>query len=93
MKDSSKNAIIILAIIVIAVLSLILVQAQRTIESQRTTIASQETQISNLQAEVAKLSKVTPEKLLENARSLIRQEGTDFLRSLTQEALQEVQNN
>jgi cell division protein FtsL len=92
MKDSSKNAIIIVAILVIAVLSILLVQAQKTIEGQRVAIANQETQINELKAENAKLSEFSPDKILNDTKDLIKQEGADFLRNLTQEALQEVQN-
>lgn len=93
MKDSSKNAVIILAIIVIVVLSILLIQAQQTIESQRATIASQEAQISNLEAEVKKLSEISTQSIVDDAKNLILEQGTDFLRNLTQEALQDVQNN
>lgn len=89
MKDSSKNAVIILAVIVIAVLSLLLVQSQKTIESQRIIIANQEEQISTLKTENAKLSEITPDKLLQDAKSLIKDEGVNFLNNLMDKAQQE----
>lgn len=92
MKDSSKNAIIIILVIVVAVLSLLLIQNQKTIESQRTTIANQDTQIAELKAENAKLSEITPDKILNDAKTLIKDQGANILQSLTEKALQEVQN-
>lgn len=92
MKDSTKNAVIIVSISVIVVLSVLLYQAQKTIESQRTTIANQETQITELKAENAKLSEVTPEKIMDNAKELIKEEGVNLLESLTDKAIQEIQN-
>ena len=92
MKDSSKNAIIIIAIIAIAVLSLLLIQGQKTIEAQRLTIANQEAQINELKAENARLSAITPEKILNDAKELIKEEGVNLLQSVTQRAIQEIQN-
>jgi len=90
MKDSSKNAIIIVAIIAIVFLSLLLIQAQNTIETQRETIANQESQINELKAENAKLKEITPEKLLNDAKELIKDGGANLLQSLTEKAISEI---
>ena len=93
MKDSSKNAIIIILIITVVVLSIILIQAQRTIVGQRTTIASQQDQISELKTENAKLSNITPERIMNDAKEIIKEEGAGILQSITERAIQEVQSN
>ena len=92
MKDSSKNAVIIISILTIAVLGILLYQAQKTIVDQRNTIANQEAQINELKAENAKLSEISPEKIMDDAKDLIIKEGADILRNITNEALQEVEH-
>lgn len=89
MKDSGKNAIIIVLIIVIGVLSLLLIQNQKTIENQRSTIAIQESQINDLKAENAKLSELSPEKIVDDAKQLLKNQGVNILNSLIDKALQE----
>ena len=89
MKGSSERAIIIILIVVVVVLSLLLIQSQNTINSQRVAIASQEQQIGDLKAENAKLSEISPEKLIEDAKTLVKEQGTDLLNTLIRRIQQE----
>lgn len=88
MKDSTLKGIIAILIIVIAGLSLLLIQNQRTIKNQRATIVTQQKQIDDLNAEVAKLSAVTPEALIDDAKTLLKNQGAEFLNNFIQRVQQ-----
>jgi cell division protein FtsL len=88
MKISNQNAIIIILIMVITGLSVLLFQSQKTIENQRVTIATQEARINELETEVAKLKEVSPEKIIEDIKGVLKDQGVDILRTITERALE-----
>lgn len=90
MKLSTETAIIIILTSVIAVLSLMLIQNQNIINSQREVIASQEQQINELKNEAAKAEALSPESLIENVKGVVRKEGFQFLNNLSDEIRQDL---
>jgi cell division protein FtsL len=87
-KDSTLKGIIAILVFVIVGLSLLLIQNQRTIKDQQVTIAAQQKQIDDLNAKVAELSAVTPEALINDAKSLLRNQGASFLNDFIQRVQQ-----
>jgi len=89
MKITFQNAVSFILVAVIAVLCLLLIQSQTIIEDQRNTIAIQEAQIKELETEVAKLSQLTPEKIINDAKSIIKNEDINFLNTFSEKVLQQ----
>jgi len=84
MNKQLNYAIIILLIIVMAGLSLMLVQNQKTITEQRATIATQQQKITELEGKVKELEAVTPAKILQQTGQLIKEKGVEILQQQLQ---------
>lgn len=55
---------------------------QKTINDQQNTIISQQKQIDELNKQVEKLSTVTPDKLKNDAKTLLKQQGATFFNNM-----------
>lgn len=84
MKVTSANAIIVILIITIVGLSILLFQNQQTIKKQQATITSQQQKITELEGRVKELEAITPDKLLNDAKSLLKDQGATFLNNFIQ---------
>lgn len=84
MNKGLYNGIICILVIVIAGLALMLYQNQQTIKQQQATIASQQQKISELEGRVKELEAITPESLLNDAKSLLKDQGASFLNNFIQ---------
>jgi len=89
MKSSTANAIIVILLLVIVGLSFLLIQNQKTIKDQQTTIATQQKQIEDLSAKVAELSAVSPESLVNDAKTILKDQGASFLNNFMERVQQQ----
>lgn len=84
MNKGLYNGIICILVFVIAGLALMLYQSQQTIKKQQATIATQQSRITELEGRVKELEAITPESLLNDAKSLLKDQGATFLNNFIQ---------
>lgn len=84
MNKSAYQATIAILIGMVLILAFLLYQNQKIINQQRATISAQQQQITELNAKVSELSAITPDKLINEAKTLIKDQGATFLNNFIQ---------
>lgn len=82
MNKSGFYAVIIFLVFVILILCVLLFQNEQTIKHQTLIISQQEQTIKAQNAQIQKLSEVTPENILRMTGSFAKDKGMDILKQI-----------
>lgn len=84
MDNKLNTAIIFILFIVVAGLSLMLIQNQKTINKQKNVIALQQQKNIELESRIRELEAVTPQKILEQTGKLIKDKSLEIIQNKLQ---------
>jgi cell division protein FtsL len=82
MKRTIIYVTFFLMALLIAILAIMLFSSQNVVKQQKLAIAQQEQKITQLEAEVEKLSAVTPENILRMTSKFAKEKGAGILKDL-----------